>query len=903
MSLAPGTRLGPYEILGPLGAGGMGEVYRARDSRLDRTVAVKILPDHLAADPAFRARFEREAKTVSALNHPHICTLHDIGEHQGVHYLVMEHLEGETLASRLNRGPLPVEEALPIAAQIASALALAHRHGVIHRDLKPGNIALTRDAAKLLDFGLAKQGPQAAPPISSAVMTEASPLTAQGTIVGTWQYMSPEQLEGMEADARSDIFSFGAVFYEMLTGRRAFEGRSQASLIAAIMGTQPAPLSAVLPGVSPELERIVRRCLANDPEDRWQSAADLASELKWITRSATPEIAAGTSVSGVAEPVAAVPAPARKAGRPLRRERILWAGLAVILAAVAGGLAARYYLAPSSPEHLVTTALMPPPKSSFDTRYPPAVSPDGKKVVFVVLKESSKPFLYLRNLDSDQVRLIPGTENAAFPFWAPDSRWIGFFTGDKLQKIDTEGGPAIPLCDAQDGRGGSWNRDGVILFQPRFSDPLYKVAAGGGKPERVTKLDDKLFHVAHRWPMFLPDGKSFLFYVVATTNPATSEHSGIYVGSLDSTEIRQLARIDSRMAYAQGHLLFKSGTTLMAQRFDPERFELSGDPLPLAAEVVGGAYSWGGAKFGVSDQGVLVYMAGAGQGETELVWFDRSGTRVGRLGDPDFYYDFRLSRDGRRAAICIGKDAGDVWLHDLDRDVRTRFTFDPSDDTAPVWSPDDRLLAFRSSRKEIGELYWRDTHGTGEEELLHSTGTQLLPSDWSPDGRILVFTSLSRDTGFDLWTWSVEEKKAEPWFAGPLDQANGRISPDGKRIAYSSAESGRMEIYVQTFPGKGGGRWQVSRSGGDLPVWRGDGKELFYLAPEGTLMAVDVSGGESFRVGTPRGLFRVAVKGVVGSSYDVTPDGQRFLVNSLKEGDRGGQSATVVLNWPEILRK
>jgi Tol biopolymer transport system component len=900
---SPGTRLGPYEIIGPLGAGGMGEVYRARDTRLDRAVAIKILPEHLATDPAFKARFEREARAVSALSHPHICTLHDIGEQAGVHFLVMELLQGETLAARLARGPMPPEESLQVASQICEALALAHRHGVVHRDLKPGNVMLTKTGAKLLDFGLAKQGAQAAPPLSSVVMTEASPLTAQGTIVGTWQYMSPEQLEGLEADARSDIFAFGAMLYEMMAGRRAFEARSQAGLIAAIMGTQPPGLSAVVSGASPALDRVLRRCLAKDPEDRWQSAADLASELKWIAQGSAATHVAAPAVSGVVVPSPASGPESPQAGaRTHRGERLAWAIVTLALLAMIAALWARPFFSPAEPPRLITATLLPPAGATFDTRYAPAVSPDGRMVAAVVVGAEGKSSLYVRGLEREEMRKLPDSENAAHPFWSPDSRWIGFFAGDKLKKVDTAGGPALVLCDTQDGRGGSWSREGVIIFQPRFSDPLFKVSAGGGTPEPLTKLDEKQFHVAHRWPMFLPDGRRFLFYVVATTNPAMSEHSGIYLGSLDSPEIRQVLRVDSRMAYAQGTLLYKRGSTLMAQPFDPEQAKLTGDSLPLAAEVSGGSYSWGGADFGVSDQGVLAYRAGTGGGQTELTWIDRAGKHLGQIGGSDFYNDVRLSRDSLRVAVNIGRDAGDLWLIDLGRGVRTRFTFDPADDAVPVFSPDGTRVAFVSSRKGMGDLFWRDARGTGEEVLLFSSGTQLVASDWSPDGRLILLASLSRKTGFDLWTYSLEEKKAEPWLEGPLDQYQARISPNGRWIAYASDESGRQEVYVQTFPAKQEGRWQVSNGGGQ-PSWRSDGKEIYYQTTDGTMMAADVRTEGAFDVGTPHPLFKAQFKSAISTNYDVTPDGKRFLANVLKDSDRSGLSTTVVLNWLAALRK
>jgi len=902
MALAPGTRLGPYEILGPLGAGGMGEVYRARDTRLNRSVAVKILPEHLATDPAFKARFDREARAVSALSHPNICALHDIGEQAGVHFLVMEHLEGETLATRLARGPMSPVETLQVASQICEALALAHRQGVVHRDIKPGNIMLTRTGAKLLDFGLAKQGAQGAPPLSSVVMTEATPLTVQGAIVGTWQYMSPEQLEGLEADSRSDIFAFGAVVYEMMSGRRAFEARSQAGLIAAIMGTQPPSLATLVPGISPALDRVLRRCLAKDPEDRWQSASDLASELKWIAQQAGSGVTA-PAVSGAAVSSAATEAPARAgaAGRT-RRERMVWGGVTLALLVAVALLAARSFFAPGEALRVVTASILPVAGATFDTRYAPAVSPDGTMVTFVIAGADGKSLLYLRTLASDQVRAIPDTEGAGHPFWSPDSRWIGFYSSNKLKKIDTAGGPSIALCDAQDGRGGTWNRDGIILFQPRYSEPLYKIPSGGGKPEPVTKLDEEQFHVAHRWPAFLPDGRHFLFYVVASTNPSTSEHSGIYLGSLDEPGIRQVLRVDSRMAYSQGHLLYKRGSTLMAQPFDLNEGALTGEPLPLAAEVSGGTFSWGGADFGVSDEGVLAYRAGAGGGQTELVWLDRAGKRVGQIGGAEHYYDLALSKDGRKAIVNVGMDAGDLWLQDLERESRTRFTFDPADDTSPVFSPDGTRVAFISARKGMGEIYVRDVRGAGEDELLLTTGTTLVMNDWSPDGRYLVFDSLNKENGFDLWLYSFETKKAEPWLTKPLDQGYARFSPNGRWIAYASYESGHTEVYVQSFPAKGEGRWQVSE-GGDQPRWSGTGKEIFYAISDGTLMAADVKTEGIFDLGTPRPLFKMQLKSATGSSYDVAPDGQRFLANILREDDRSALSTTVVINWPELLRR
>ena len=784
---------------------------------------------------------------------------------------------------------------------------------MIHRDLKPGNVMLTRSGAKLLDFGLAKQGPEAAPPISSALITRASPLTAQGTIVGTWQYMSPEQLEGGEADARSDIFAFGALLYEMVTGRPAFHGKSQASLIAAIMGSEPPSPSTVAPTCPPALDRVIRRCLAKDPDARWHSAADLADSLRWVAEGGAP----ASTASGTARPGAmsgAVSGPSLTAGpgsgtavlpatRAGRRERLLWMSALIVILLAAVALSAWPRGGAVAPRRPIRASLLPPPGARFDQRFAPAVSPDGRTVAFVAIDKEGVSRLWIRDLDATEARVLQQTDDAAFPFWSPDGKWIAFFSGDKLMKTDVAGGPAIPLCDAQDGRGGSWSREGVIVFQPRFSAELYKVPAGGGAAEPITKLDAARFDVAHRWPLFLPDGRHFLFFVVSTTNPATSEHTGIYVGSLDAPETRLVLRAESRMAYAQGHLLYRQSGSLMAQPFDADRLVVTGDAIPVSGDLSGNAYSWGGAEFGVAESGVLVFLPGAGGGETELAWFDRAGKRLGRVGEPGVYWEPRLSRDGRRLAFGLGEQASDLWIHDLERDVRSRFTFDPADDATPVWSSDSTRIAFVSNRKGIGEIYQRPTAGTGEEELLFAAGTSVQIDDWSTDGRTLFFSSLSRETGFDLWTYSFDDGQARAWLAGPLDQGACRISPDGRWIAYGSSESGRFEVYVQAYPGPAGSRWQVSQAGGSAPVWNAGGTELYYLGLDGTLTAVEIRKGAALEVGTPRRLFRVEAKPGLTSGFDVSPDATRFLVNAMGESDTAGQAATLLLDWTGLLRR
>ncbi|HXI03760.1 MAG TPA: hypothetical protein VNI57_11355, partial [Candidatus Saccharimonadales bacterium] len=523
---------------------------------------------------------------------------------------------------------------------------------------------------------------------------------------------------------------------------------------------------------------------------------------------------------------------------------------------------------------------------------------------FAAADQQNVTHLYVQDLAAKEARLLEGTDGAMYPFWSPDGRWVGFFAGGKLNKIDSAGGPVIPLCDATDGRGGSWNRDGVILFQPRFSETIFKVPAGGGTPEQVTHLNKEHFDLAHRWPLFMPDGKHFLFYVVSTSNPSSSEFSGIYAGSLDSADTRMLLRVDSRMAYAAGHMLYKQGASLMAQPFDPDTMELRGDPTPIAADVTGGAYSWGGAQFGVSGPETLVYMSGLGQGETELTQVDRSGKKTGEIGERGFYASVRLSHSGKRFAYEVGRDASDIWVYDFDRKISTRFTFDPASDNSPVWSPDDKRIAFVSSRKGLGELWVKDASGTGEETLLYASGSEVLLTDWSPDGRYLIYSGLKKETGFDIWVYPLGETKARPWLELPNDQLMMRFSPDGRWVVYTSNESGREEVYVQSFPDSDRGRWQISRTGGTYPVWRADGREIVFMDADGTtLMSVDVQPGASPKFGTPQPLFPAAIRSSAGNTFDVSADGQMLLLASLEQGAQTEPSVHLVLNWTQSLNR
>jgi serine/threonine protein kinase len=760
MALKPGDRLGPYEVVAPAGAGGMGEVYRARDTRLDRTVAIKVLPSHRAAEPQLRERFEREARAVASLNHPHICTLHDVGRQDGVDFLVMEYLEGETLFDRLKKGPLPIPQALQYAVEIADAMDKAHRAGIVHRDLKPGNIFLTRSGGpsgqpitKLLDFGLAKSGPavpgvtgpSGAVALASAVMrasmaaTEATPLTMDGTLLGTIPYMAPEQIEGREADARTDIFAFGAVLYEMVTARRAFQGKSQVSVMAAIIDQEPEPVSAIQPATPFLFGHCIRTCLAKNPDDRWQHAGDLRIQLELIR-------------SGAAQP-----APV-KAPSTTKIGRLAW-GIAAGLFATTIALAATRLLRP---------ATAPPQRISFEIETPSAasplqnaISPDGTRLATIVSGTGSPNLLWVRALDNLSGQVLPGTDNAQHPFWSPDGRTLGFFADGKLKKIDRLGSPPLILCDAPVGAGGTWSREGVIVFAPDQNGPLFRVSATGGVPVAVTALDLSAAESSHRFPFFLPDGDHFLYTVLSSKEG----QAGIYVGSLSSMERTKLIGSSTLKAAfaAPDHLLFMQGTdTVMAQRFDPRRLELEGDPFPAVAESIGFNLSNSAAGFSVSENGILAYRSGNTTGR-QLTWLDESGRPAGALGVPGTYLSPAISGNGQRVAV-ERRDGitGDIWLFDPVRGTSSRFTFDPGIDTAPLWSPDSRRIVFASNRGNTFDLYLKDSGGVGQEQPLLTSPRSKEPDDWSRDGRFLLYRELHPQTGWDLWVLPFDgDRKAQ----------------------------------------------------------------------------------------------------------------------------------------------
>jgi len=877
MSLAPGTKLGPYEIGVPLGAGGMGEVYRARDTRLDRTVAIKILPANISADPLAKQRFEREAKTISGLNHPNICTLHDVGSQDGVDYLVMECVEGETLAKRLEKGPLPLEQVLKYGMQIADALDKAHRSGVVHRDLKPSNVMLTPSGAKLLDFGLAKAVQTALAGEISSLVTLSKPFTAEGTIIGTIPYMAPEQLEGKEADVRTDIFALGALLYEITTGRRAFEGKSQASLIAAILEKEPTPISELQPMSPAGLDQVIKTCLAKDPEDRWQAARDVKLQLGWI----------GATLS----------LPDRAANESRGRIRVAWAS-AGALAIISLSLLVMRWLTPQYEPTALRAFIVPPENATFsDDAASLAVSPDGTRMVFVAQGPDGKRQLWIRPLDSISAMALPGTESASYPFWSPDGQWIAFFMNGKLRKMPASGGTVTTLCDASQGRGGNWGRDGQILFSPSVADALYLVSAAGGPPKPATKLDPSRKEVSHRWPVFLPDGRHFLFYI-------RGSETGIYVGKIDSDERKLLVRNLANGLYAPpGYLLYVRDRTLVAQAFNPRQLEVMGEPAPLVENTPVNGTS-GSVVFSVSNTGVLAYETGIPAKLRQLSWVDRDGTLRGTVGEPGFAASPRISPDGEKFALTLTdpqETSTNVWVYDIGRGVRERLTFDPSFTGLPNWSPDGKSIIFASNREGAPHMYEVPSNGMGQPRLISDPSSYDYPTSWSADGRYLAFMRRAA-RNWEVWIMPFSgDRKPFTFLTGPFSYFQPAFSADVHWLAYQSDETGQYEVYVTTFP-KAAGKWRISASGGTAPVWRSDGKELYYVAPDRTLMAAEVNTlGQDLKVGAVHSLFNLGTSQAVGEKFEVAHDGKFLVARDVP--DLHPAPMVIVVNWTAELKK
>ena len=901
MAISAGSRLGPYEIQSPLGAGGMGEVYKARDTRLDRIVAIKVLPPALAFDSGFRARFDREARAISQLSHPNICALYDVGDHQGSSFLVMEHLDGETLASRLERGPMKADEAVRIGIQIAEALAAAHRAGIVHRDLKPANVFLIRSSsgsdssshAKLLDFGLAKSAPAIVASTSADGMTVqptvASPLTQQGTILGTFQYMAPEQIEGGEADARSDIWAFGCVLYEMLTGTRAFTGKSHASLIANILSVDPPPIRQRQPIVSPALTHVIQRCLEKDPDARWQTVVDVGRELRWA--------AAAPATEGVAQQ------PSRLGRYPTATWMAAAAVLGASVAAAAMMMIRRAPAASVIPSMKLTvlapTNLTMTPFGSFGTPHF-ALSPDGQQIAFVASAPGRSPSLWVRPVDSRGAREVPGSDDATSPFWSSDGQSLGFFADGKLKTIRLNGERPSIVASVLDPAGAAWSGDVILAGQG--AGPIVRVAASGGTMTPATTVkpataDRQILTTGHRWPQFLPDGRHFIYTDTAGT---------VMLGGLDSTASEELINAQATAVHAAGFLLFvpPSSGKLMAQRVDSRSFKPIGTPreiLDQARSAIGSGYP----PASVSGNGLLAYWDGTTV-STAPEWFDRKGNPLSTLPAPSQTHVFAISPDGRRVAFT--RQDG-IWLMES-TGATSRFSFTKAGATGPLWSPDGQNILFTSMSSGMLALFRRPFNGAEQERLVgtvpgsRTVGTGVgnyRATDWSRDGRTALISISGDATGRDVVAFSFDTGRVTPLVQSAAYEIQGRFSPDNRWMAYASNETGRWEVFVETYP-PSGPRWQVSTDGGSQPVWRRDGKELYFLAPDRKLMAVSVTPGATFTRDIPRALFETRLRPTYAPypvNYDVTADGQQFLIDAVRPNT--GPNISLVLNWTALL--
>jgi len=888
MALTSGTRLGPYEIQSPLGAGGMGEVYRARDTRLDRQVAIKVLPSHLANTEA-KQRFDREARAISALTHPNICTLYDVGHQDGISYIVMELLEGETLSHRLVRGAMPPDQVLKYGSEICDGLEKAHRSGVVHRDLKPGNIMLTKSGAKLLDFGLAKPpAPMNAPAALTGALTltsPATPLTQQGSLVGTFQYMSPEQIEGREADLRSDIFSLGAVLYEMTTGKRAFEGKSMLSVASAILEKEPEPISSIQPLVPPALDHTIRTCLAKDPEERFQTAHDVKLQLKWISQ--------GGSQAGVAKPIAA------------RRKRREWMGWAIggVLALVM--LSAGWLLHRPSEAPVLRANLLLPTKLRLDSiNTAVALSPDGKKLAMAAVGEGGKQQIFVRSLDALTVQPILGTEEASYPFWSPDGNYIGFFAQGKLKKIALSSGAVQTICDAADGRGATWSKDGIIVFSPAGDNPLFSVPDSGGTPSPLTTLDKP--SQSHRHPQFLPDGKHVLYFIGAPG----STNTGIYVVSLDDKKSTFVVASQARAQYVEpGYLLYMRERSLIAQPFSASSLKLSGQAIPIAQQLQFGALRWV-SNFAAS-RDTLLYESEEGGGLWQLTWLDLDGKQVGKVGEPREQNGAMVSPDGKRAVATVAEKNGSktaLWMYDLSRGLANRFTFEDGDTDDPAWSPDSKQLAYSLNNATGWKILTRTADGSGSPQELLSSQAPVHPQYWSPDGKFLTYNAVNTSTKkFEVWMLPLNgERKPYVFLSGDANIRGLTFSADGRWLVYVSNESGRDEVYITPFPGPGEKR-QVSPQGGFAAWWYGKpgmkDEGIVYADPAAsTAVLIPVAEkNNALEFGAPRVLF-AGRNFSDANSGAFAPDFKKMLV-SLSTKAETSNSVVMVNNWRAELAK
>jgi len=900
-----GQSISHYKILEKIGEGGMGVVYKAQDTNLDRIVALKFLPPNLSTSEQDKARFVQEAKAAATLNHPNICTIHDIQEHDGQMFLVMEFVDGQTLQER--KSSLSLKQAIEIGIQIADGLAAAHEKGVVHRDVKPENIMIRKDGiAQIMDFGLAKLR-----------AGRATRLTKQGSTVGTLGYMSPEQVQGLDVDHRSDIFSLGVVLYELFTGQMPFRGVHETALMYEIVNTDPAPMATIKPEIDPNLDAIVLDCLDKDPKERCQSAAEVARDLRRVKRESSRQRASQiTGSQKVYQP--SVRFSSADPSESDKRPPLAWIAVTAVFFLASLTIAIIHFRGAPHEVRTYRSSLLAPDKVSFVSEGGGhlALSPDGRTLAFVARDSTGRTLIWVRLLNAISGRSLGGTDGAQYPFWSPDSRFIGFFSGGKLKKIEASGGPPQIICDAGWGRGGTWNQNDVIVFSSSTVGPLSRVSAAGGLAIAVTKFDTSRSETSHRWPYFLPDGMHFVFL----SRAVGEETDAMTLGSLDSTEKSNIIlRATSNMTYAAGFLLFIRDQSLVAQRFDAAHLQITGDAFPIADQVEYNA-SFSRANFSASDNGALVYQTGVARGDRELVWIDRSGKRLGPVSKAGDFTDVRLSPDGRRVAVALFDPRtrrSDIWLYELARDLWTRFTFEPVIHRFPVWSPDGSRLAFSANRKGHMDIYQKSSSGAGGEESLLESNLDKVPTDWSSDGKSLAYHTLGDPkTKADSWILPLAPGKSggerEPFLILQTVFSEGggaAFSPDGKWIAYQSDESGKEQVYVRSVGGSGG-KWQISTAGGTRPHWRRDGKELFYLSDDNNLTAAEVKAAYPlFDVGTIRPLFKVNAATTIGNiaptggtAYDVTGDGQRFLVNIFNE--HGPASPiTLVVGWDEELKK
>jgi eukaryotic-like serine/threonine-protein kinase len=907
-----GQTISHYEILEKLGEGGMGIVYKAHDTKLDRTVALKFLPQNVSPSDEDKTRFIQEAKAAATLNHQNICTIHDIQEHENQLFIVMEYIDGQTLRDRTELqkdAPISLKQAIDIGIQISEGLAAAHESGIIHRDIKPENVMLKKDGrVVVMDFGLAKLR-----------VSGVSRLTKEGSTVGTMGYMAPEQVQGLDVDHRADIFSLGVILYELFAGEAPFKGAHETAMAYEIVNVDPSPLTTLKPDIDPELDRIVLECIDKDKDERYQSAREVAKDLKRFKReSGRQRVSKVTSRYDVPVSSAAGQQNTRTddlaAEVPVSKSKGINRPLVISIGVVALLLASilLLMLLRQQPVEVqkIRAYILPEPGSQlhftgFDAG-PVAVSPDGKMIAYTATNSEGRNVLWVRPLEEPHARQLRGTENAAYPLWSPDSRNIGFFSDEKIKYVAAAGGPTVIITDAAGGgRGGTWGIDGTILFTPAFNTPIHMVHASGGESKPITTIDTVRGETTHRWPSFLPDGKHFLYFVRVSGEQAT-EGDGVFVGSTDSDVKKMILRNSSHAIYASGHILFVRENMLMAQPFDTKRLEFSGEPFPVT-EHVRVDVPFNLSVFSASQTGMLAYMQGEGVSGTDLALYDRRGNIIGTVGERAMFADPNISPDGSKVAVGIYDNQTrvyDIWIYDIQRGIRTRFTFDPVNEQFPLWTNDGRSIVYSKSKEGVETLVMKSSTGAGVEEILTQSNRLMIANAWSPDGKYLAyFTAGDPQTGFDSWILPIENgKDPYPFLRTQFNEGGPVFSPDGKWIAYASNESGRSEVYVRPFL-EPGGKWQISTDGGSRPNWMSDGGEIIYITENGTIMSAEISIKESaIDVGTVRPLFETRAS-MYRKTYDVTPDGQLFVTDSLPEGDDDNEMITLIVNWDADVRK